>query len=68
MTYEIRCADAGAISCGGHIAADNEEEFKTQLLQHLADKHGVSEPNGTLVDYLMSVATTSNTGGKSLKF
>jgi predicted small metal-binding protein len=66
MSYEIYCKDAGAASCRGHVKADNEEEFKSKLLAHLREKHGVTTPNATLVDYLMSVATTGPTGEKSL--
>ncbi len=68
MTHELYCKDAGAVSCGGHVKADNEQDFKTKLLDHLAAKHGVDQPNDTLVDYLMSVAKTGKSGDKSLKF
>lgn len=68
MTHEFYCKDAGATSCGGHIKADNEEEFRSELLDHLAKKHGVTEPNDTLVDYLMSRTTTDKAGKKDLKF
>lgn len=67
MTHEFFCKQAGAISCGGHIKADSEEEFKSKLLDHLAKKHGVTEPNDTLVDYLMTKVTTGKSGQKSLK-
>ncbi|MFP5299303.1 MAG: hypothetical protein ACLGHL_09990 [Actinomycetota bacterium] len=63
----MRCIDAGAASCGGHVKGENEAEFKSNLLKHLAEKHGVSEPNDTLLDYLMGVATTSDSGKRSLK-
>lgn len=67
MTHEFFCKDAGATSCSGHVKADNEEEFKTKLLDHLAKKHGVTEPNDTLVDYLMSQTKTRKAGEKDLK-
>jgi predicted small metal-binding protein len=54
---EIHCRDAGAVSCRGHVTADDEEEFKQKLLAHLAKDHGVEHPNDTLVDYLMSLAS-----------
>jgi predicted small metal-binding protein len=57
MSYDLRCRDAGAVSCRGHVRGDDEEEFKVTLLAHLRDKHGVERPNDTLVDYLMSVAS-----------
>lgn len=67
MTHEFFCKDAGAATCGGHIKAENEEEFKAKLLDHLAKKHGVTEPNDTLVDYLMSRTSTESTTTKDLK-
>lgn len=67
-THEFHCKDAGATSCGGHIKAENEEEFKGKLLDHLAKKHGVTEPNDTLVDYLMTQTKTRPSGAKDLKF
>jgi predicted small metal-binding protein len=55
MAYEIRCRDAGAF-CRGHVRADDEQEFKAKLLEHLERAHGVGHANDTLVDYLMTVA------------
>jgi len=68
MTIDFNCKDAGAVSCGGHIKAESEDDFKVKLLDHLEKKHGVTEPNATLVDYLMSVAKSGPSGSKSLKF
>lgn len=67
MPREFYCKDAGALSCGGHIKAENEEDFNQKLLEHLEKRHGVSEPNDTLVDYLMSVSTTGKSSEKPLK-
>lgn len=55
MTYEFRCADAGAPTCAGHLTASNEDELRDKLLQHLA-RHEVT-PNATLVDHLVASAT-----------
>ena len=57
MSYELRCRDAGATPCSGHVRAEGDEEFKAKLLEHLRRKHGVEQANATVVDYLMSVAT-----------
>jgi predicted small metal-binding protein len=54
--YDLRCRDAGALSCRGHIRADDEHEFKEKLVDHLAGKHDVEVPNDTIVDYLVSMA------------
>ena len=54
MTYEVYCKDAGAVSCGGHVKAETEDEFKQKVVEHLKAKHGVDTPNDTLMDYLMS--------------
>lgn len=67
MTHEFFCKDAGA-TCGGHIKAADEATFKDKLVDHLAKKHGVTEPNDTLVDYLMTKVKTDSSGEKSLKF
>ncbi|CAN5689311.1 hypothetical protein BH24ACT26_BH24ACT26_02580 [soil metagenome] len=67
MGHELYCKDAGAVSCGGHVTGADEAEFKSNLLAHLKDKHGVDKPNGTLVDYLVGVAETRSGGGKSLE-
>lgn len=68
MTHEFYCKDAGAVSCRGHIKADDEETFKTKLVDHLAAKHGVTEPNDTLVDFLLGQAKTGARGEKELRF
>ena len=62
MAYEVRCRDAGAVSCRGHVKAADAEEFKAKLLDHLRDKHGVGTPNDTVVDYLMSIAGEGQSG------
>ncbi|MDQ3620267.1 MAG: DUF1059 domain-containing protein [Actinomycetota bacterium] len=61
MTHEMYCKDAGAASCRGHVKADDLDEFKAKLLTHLDKKHGVKEPNDTLVDYLMRVTEERST-------
>ncbi len=53
--YEFRCADAGATSCGGRVAAQGEDELRKKLAKHVAKKHGIKEPNDTLVDHLVAV-------------
>lgn len=53
--YDLRCVDAGA-SCRGHIRADNEDEFRAKLADHLKKKHKVEVPNETVIDYLAAVA------------
>lgn len=56
MRYTFRCVDAGAPTCAGRVKADSEEELRAKLIQHL-DRHGVTRPNDTLVDYLLAVGT-----------
>jgi predicted small metal-binding protein len=65
MSYEVYCKDAGAASCRGHVKADSEDDFKSKLLTHLREKHGVVTPNDTVVDYLMSLASTAREESKS---
>ncbi|MDP9069482.1 MAG: hypothetical protein M3N53_14230 [Actinomycetota bacterium] len=42
--------------------------MKAQLLDHVAKKHGVTEANDTLVDYLLTKVSTGEGGKKDLKF
>jgi predicted small metal-binding protein len=56
MSYEVRCADAGASSCGGRVTAASEEELRAKLAQHLKERHGVDEPNETIMDHLVAVS------------
>ena len=56
MGYELRCKDAGAVSCGGRITADTEDELKAKAVEHLARRHGVEEPSETVLDHLLAVA------------
>lgn len=54
MTYHFSCAQAGAPSCGGRVSAATEGELRQKLAQHLT-RHGVTEPNETLMDHLVKV-------------
>jgi len=56
MDYQLRCADAGAVSCGGAISAPTEEELRTRAVEHLAQRHGVDSPSETILDHLVAVA------------
>jgi predicted small metal-binding protein len=56
MDYELRCRDAGAVSCGGVISAPTEEELKARAVEHLAKRHGVDTPSETILDHLVAVA------------
>ena len=44
--------------------------MQAQLLDHVAKKHGVTEANDTLVDYLLTKVTSTGQGAakKDLKF
>ncbi|MPY80603.1 MAG: DUF1059 domain-containing protein [Actinophytocola sp.] len=55
MSYDFRCRDAGAPTCGGHITAESEQELRDKLTAHLR-KHGVDTPNETLLDHLVASA------------
>lgn len=65
MTYRFRCVEAGAPTCGGQVTAETEEELRGKLAQHLT-KHGVTEPNETLMDHLVQVA--SGRGGSDPRY
>jgi predicted small metal-binding protein len=56
VSYELRCADAGATSCGTRITATTEEELKAEAVEHLARRHGVEAPSETILDHLVAVA------------
>jgi predicted small metal-binding protein len=56
MGYEVRCADAGATPCGGRITAASDEELRAKLAQHLKERHGVDEPNETIMDHLVAAS------------
>lgn len=56
MSYDMRCADAGAVGCRGRTRADSEEEFLAKLSRHLRAKHGVTAPTETIVAHLLAVA------------
>jgi len=55
MGYELRCADAGAVSCGAKVSAATEEELRAKVTEHLK-KHDVPVPNETVMDHLVASA------------
>lgn len=65
MSYEFYCKEAGAATCRGHITASTEEELKAKLADHVRKRHGVTEPNQTLLDHLLAVTRgrTDSAGG-----
>lgn len=52
---ELRCADLG-LSCSSKMTGDTQEELRSQLERHAAEKHDVPQLNATLVDYALSRA------------
>lgn len=52
---ELRCADLG-LSCSNKMTGDTEEELRSELERHAAEKHDVPQLNATLVDYALSRA------------
>jgi predicted small metal-binding protein len=55
MSYELRCADAGASSCRAHITAIDEAELRRKAAEHLK-VHGVDSPSETVMAHLVAVA------------
>lgn len=62
MTYQFSCVQAGAPSCRARVSAATEEELRQKLAQHLT-RHGVTEPNETLMDHLLKVTTERGGSG-----
>lgn len=57
MAHRFVCKDAGALPCGAKITASSEEEMADKILEHVKKKHGVENPNQTLVDHLLTTVT-----------
>lgn len=55
MKFSYRCRDAGAYACGARFKARDEDDLTAKLTEHLR-KHGVAEPDETVLDHLRAVA------------